>query len=88
MSPDLPLAVAGLDANEVNDGLVIYDEPHDRVHYLNHTAAMIFTLADGTRSPEDLAGLLASAFSLPAPPLDETIACIAQLRTEGLLAPA
>jgi hypothetical protein len=83
---DQPLALAGLDTNEVNDGLVIYDEPHDRVHYLNHTAAMIFTLADGTRSAEDLAHALAVAFGLAEPPLAETVACIEQLRSEGLLA--
>ena len=47
MPSDSPLAVDGLDVNQVKDGLIVYDPARDRVHYLNNTAAAIFTLCDG-----------------------------------------
>jgi hypothetical protein len=39
----------GLEINEVADGLVVYDPGRDTVHYLNNTAAALFTLCDGRR---------------------------------------
>ncbi len=80
-----PAAVEGLETSEVTDGLVVYDEAKDRVHYLNPTAAFIFTLADGTKSVVEMAELMGSAFGLDRPPVAETEGCVAQLRDEGLI---
>ncbi len=80
-----PTAVEGLDVNEVSDGLVVYDTSTERVHYLNHTAAFILQLCDGTKPPSELAALLATAFGLDQPPIAEVTACLRQLTDEGLV---
>jgi len=41
-----PSVIDGLDVNEVKDGLIVYDPSRDRVHYLNATAGVVFTLCD------------------------------------------
>jgi hypothetical protein len=83
---DRPLAVDGLDVNEVNDGLVVYDPGRDRVHYLNATAAVIFVLCDGVRDAAAIAAKAAAIFGAgggPSPAEVET--CLRQLRDEGIL---
>lgn len=80
-----PCARIGLDINEVPDGLIIYDGESDRVHYLNHTAALIFCLCTGDNDEADIAEQLGEAFSLDHLPGLETKSCLADLRREGLL---
>ena len=70
---------------EVVDGFVVYQQTRDRVHYLNQTAAIILELCDGSLSASDLAGFLARAFSLSAPPRAEVAACLTRLLDAGLL---
>jgi hypothetical protein len=61
-----------LEVTEVPDGYVIYDEQHELVHYLNPTAAVIYTVCDGTRTVADIQALLRDAYDLDAPvELDE-----------------
>ena len=57
----------------------------DRVHYLNPTATVVFSLCDGTRTTDEVAELVRSAWELDAAPVDDVVACIAQLRDEGVL---
>lgn len=85
MANDRPSVVEGLEVNEVKDGLIVYEPERDRVHYLNSTAAVVFTLCDGTQDPAGIADLVAKAYRLDEPPLGEVEACLAQLRDEGLL---
>lgn len=85
MPPTNPTAVHDLDVNEVKDGLIVYDRAAERVHYLNHTAAFIFQLCDGSRTPAQLAGLVADAFGLDQPPRSEAEECLDQLIREGLV---
>jgi hypothetical protein len=85
MPADPPLAADGLDVNPVADGLVIYDPHTDRVHYLNNTAAAIFTLCDGDRRADAIAGAVATLFGADAPSREEVDACLAQLAEEGVL---
>ena len=85
MPSDPPLAVDGLDVNPVTDGLVIYDPGRDRVHYLNNTAAAIFTLCDGDTDADAIAGTVAALFGADAPSRDDVDACLAQLAEEGVL---
>jgi len=82
---DRPAVVDGLEVNEVKDGLVVYDADGDRVHYLNATAAVVFTLCDGTKDAAEIAGLVAQAFELDEPPRTEVDECLTQLRGEGLV---
>jgi hypothetical protein len=85
MSAECPAAIDGLDIHEVEDGLVVYDARSDRVHYLNATAAVVLSLCDGTKTDEQLAGVVCSAWSLDDPPIDDVRSCLAQLRREGVV---
>jgi hypothetical protein len=80
-----PRVRVDLDINEVPDGLIIYDGKSDRVHYLNHTAALIFCLCTGTNDEAAIAEQVAQSFSLDHLPNPETESCLADFQREGLL---
>jgi hypothetical protein len=80
-----PIARTGLDVNEVEDGLVIYDGDRERVHYLNETAGVVFSLCTGTSTTEEIADEVGSLFGLGRPAEPETSECVEQLRSEGLV---
>jgi Coenzyme PQQ synthesis protein D (PqqD) len=80
-----PRAVAGLDVNEADDGLVVYAEATETVHHLNATAAVIFSLCDGTRDADAIAAEVAVLFALGAPPIEETRACLDDLAANALV---
>lgn len=82
---DLPSTVEGLDVNQVEDGLVVYDASRDRIHYLNATAAAVFTLCDGTRSRQGIVEAVAIVFGPNAVAPSEVDACITQLEGEGVV---
>ena len=46
-----PSVVEGLAVEEGRDGLAVFDPATDRVHYLNATAAIVFTLCHATVIP-------------------------------------
>jgi len=81
-----PTQSPALEVREVADGLVVYQADPERVHYLNHTAAIVFELCTGDNTEAEIAELLAGAFSLDAPPSREVAACLAHLRHEGIVA--
>jgi hypothetical protein len=85
VAADHPAPADGLDVHEVEDGFVVFDASTDRVHYLNPTASVVFSLCDGTRSTDEVAELVRSAWELDAAPVADVAACIAQLRGEGVL---
>lgn len=80
-----PETVDGLDVNEAEDGLVVYDQTTDTVHHLNKTAAVIFGLCDGSRDAAAIAAELAVLFDLDEPPLAETRTCLAELAEKRLI---
>jgi hypothetical protein len=80
-----PTRAATLEVNEVADGLVVYQSDPDRVHYLNHTAAVVFELCTGENSESEIVDLLGGAFALDAPPRHEVEACLAHLQHEGIV---
>jgi hypothetical protein len=82
---DRPSVVDGLEVNEVKDGLVVYEPEQDRVHYLNATAAIVFTLCDGTQDTAGIADLVTKAYGLDEVPTADVEACLAKFRDEGLL---
>jgi hypothetical protein len=85
VSAEQPEPASGIDVHEVEDGFVVFDASTDRVHYLNPTATVVFSLCDGTRTVKEIAELVQSAWELDAPPVDDVDTCIAQLRDEGVL---
>lgn len=82
---DRPIRAADLEINPVNDGYVVYQPTHDRVHHLNQTAALVLELCNGRHAPDEMARLLQLAWQLPATPAEEVAACLAVLREEGLI---
>jgi len=80
-----PTRVDGIEINPVPEGYVVYDPERDRVHELNHTAALVLELCNGENTADDIARLLRAAYDLHELPEDEARACIAQLREEGLV---
>ncbi|MCU1449415.1 MAG: hypothetical protein JWP02_1585 [Acidimicrobiales bacterium] len=82
---DRPVRNAKFEVNQVDDGYVVYDERRDRIHYLNHTGALVLELCTGENTSEDIVVVLQKAYDLPAPPEAETKACLQQLREEGLI---
>lgn len=80
-----PCAAEGLDVNELSDGLIVYDPVTERIHYLNSTAAMVYTLCDGEHDADTMAALIASAFELDQPPLGEIQDCLSAFDKEGLV---
>ena len=85
MGADRPEPASAIDVHEVDDGFVVFDASTDRVHYLNPTATVVFSLCDGTRTTAEIAELVRSAWDLDTPPVDDVAACVAQLRDEGVL---
>lgn len=78
-------SVEGLDVNEVDDGLVVYDGDRDRVHYLNPTAGVVFALCTGEHLASDLPLLVRDVFGTSEPSDAEVADCLATLRAEGLV---
>jgi hypothetical protein len=85
MSDAYPRRADLLEINEADDGLVIYDPTHDKVHHLNTSASMIFDLCDGTRDVEAIAQVLAEAYDLSAPPREDAVAGLDDLADRELI---
>jgi hypothetical protein len=86
--PANPTQVDGLDLTPVDDGFIIYESAKNRVHYLNHTAALVLILCDGRNSEDDIRALLQRRFQLPAPPDQDVAQILAQFLDEGLVVSA
>ena len=85
MSALAPEPAPDLDVHEVEDGLVVYDLTNDRVHYLNPTASLVFALCDGKHDIEEIIEMVRAAWELPDRPEVEVLACLEQLRDEGVI---
>ena len=82
---DRPRRTEEVDVNPVADGCVVYDAARDRVHYLNHTAALVLEFCDGQKTSADIGRMLQVAFDLAEPPEEEVRDCIERLREEALV---
>jgi hypothetical protein len=80
-----PRQVDGTEVTFVGDGYIIYHPAQDRMHSLNHTAALVLELCTGESDVDEIARLLQQAFQLPEPPEEETRHCLAVLFDEGLI---
>ena len=61
-----PQVRADLTVVELDGEAVIYDEHNGDLHRLNPTAALVFSLLDGSSTIDDLACDVSQAFSMPA----------------------
>jgi hypothetical protein len=82
---DYPKQADNLEINEVADGYIVYQPERDRVHYLNHTAALVLTFCTGGNRADEIPHLLKQAFDLPKPPAAEVRDCLAKFVEEGLV---
>jgi Coenzyme PQQ synthesis protein D (PqqD) len=80
-----PLRVPDLELNEVTDGFVVSRPDHDRIHFLNPTAAFILESCDGSLQARELPDLVAAAFDLESPPVTDVETCLKSLLDEGLV---
>ena len=80
-----PTRAPEVEINEVTDGFVVYDPVRDRVHYLNHIAALVLEFCTGGNTEDEIVHLLVACYDLPDPPTEEIGTCLEQLRNEGLI---
>jgi len=85
MTIDRPRIAPGLEINEVEDGLIVYQESVERVHHLNPTASVVFELCDGTRDASAITAMVRELFGLDEEPNDEVDACLSRFLHEGLV---
>ena len=83
---DRPAKVADLELSQVDDGYLVYHSARERVHYLNHTAALVLEFCTGENGVEEIVAIMARAYDLSEPPTEEIAGCVEHLRTEGLVA--
>jgi hypothetical protein len=85
MSSPNPIRSDGLEVDEAEDGLVVYDPREDMVHHLNPSASVIFDLCDGSRDAEEIAALLGTVYELVSPPREEALAGLRELAERKLI---
>ncbi len=85
MTNERPRTAQGLEFNELEDGLIVYQESTERVHHLNATAAVVLQLCDGTRDATEIASVVGELFGLEHPPADAVESCLARFVQERLV---
>jgi hypothetical protein len=85
-APARPRAARGLQLNEVEDGYIVYQSEQSRVHYLNHTAAVVFGLCTGKNTWDEIIDLVQRAYGLKTSPTRAVRAALTRFVDEGLVA--
>jgi hypothetical protein len=85
MNTPNPIRSEGLEIDEADDGLVVFDPREDMVHHLNPSAAIIFDLCDGSRDPDAIAALLGQVYELSEPPREDALAGLRDLAQRKLI---
>jgi hypothetical protein len=80
-----PRKIDDIEINEVDDGYVVYHRDRDRVHYLNHTAALVLEFCTGENDAEAIPDILKRAYELETEPIGEVEECLTKLYEEGLV---
>ena len=72
---------------ELDGEAVVLDESEQRLHLLNHTATLLWTLFDGHATLDELAHEITTELTLPfATVHDDVLRVVRQLAEEGLIA--
>jgi hypothetical protein len=92
LSPDaidesfVPVRSATVYTVEIDGEAVLLDEAENRIHHLNHSAALLWACFDGHATVHDLAHELSEELDAPYPRLlTETMTVVLHLGREGLL---
>ncbi len=84
-----PLGRDDLLTREVDGEFFLYDPVTDRIVLINHSAAVIFELCDGTRTEDEIAAEVQRLYGSEAEQLDSEVrATLVELTASGLIAPA
>ena len=83
--PEFPKKADDIEINEVDDGYVVYQKARDRVHYLNHTAALVLEFCTGDNSADEIPALMKQAYDMPEAPEAEVKECLSKLIDEQLI---
>jgi hypothetical protein len=75
----------GWDVIDVADGIAVYDDKFGTVHYLNHTAAVVFLLCKQPVGLDVLCTVFQEEFGLKTAPKAELRKIIAEMQKTGLL---
>ena len=85
MTTERPTTAEDLEVNEVEDGLIVYQESTERVHHLNPTASIVFQLCDGGHDAAAIAAIVGELFGLEDAPAGAVESCISRFVQEGLV---
>ncbi|MEQ8718961.1 MAG: PqqD family protein [Acidimicrobiales bacterium] len=80
-----PLANPAHEVIASDEGFVIHDAAGAQVHYLNETAAIVFSLCDGQRTLTEIAALVGDAFGLEEAPVADVEKVVTDLTALGVL---
>ncbi len=80
-----PIRRDGLEIDEAEDGLIIFDPREDMVHHLNPSASVIFDLCDGSRDLDAIAAVLGEIYELTAPPREDALTGLRGLAERKLI---
>ena len=80
-----PKKADDLEINTVEDGYAIYQRDRDRIHYLNHTAALVFEQCDGKTAVGEIPKMIKELFGLPEPPEKDVKECLDSMFKEHIL---
>src|SRR5579859_2266952 len=87
LSPDArPLPRPELTMTELDGEALLYDSRHSRVHQLNTTGTLVWSLCDGQRTAHEVADVVADTYSIPADEArTDVVELLTRLREEDLL---
>lgn len=80
-----PVQQPGLQVTEAEDGLIVFDPVHERVHHLNGAAALILELCNGEHPADEIEDLVATTFTHGSVTEAEVRACLEVLLAEELV---
>jgi Coenzyme PQQ synthesis protein D (PqqD) len=81
-----PRARTDLDVVEVEGEAVVYDPSARQAHYLNHSAALVFSLCDGETTIFDMADAIVDVYEMPFDEVDSQVRkLLRDLRQLGIL---
>ena len=82
---DYPKRIDGIEINKVSDGYVVYHTEHDKVVYLNHTAAVLLEACDGQTHIDEIKQIIKDVFELDEVPEDDIKNCMNELIETSLI---
>ena len=85
-APQRPQTREGLTVIELDGEAVVYDERTGNLHHLNQTAALVFSLCDGTGTARELSADIAGAYDLGVDETERQVRSLLRtLKREGLV---